>query len=271
MIAVPVGTPGTASMWDVSTPNAARRRRYSCPWGSSPTLPTNRAAAPARAAATAWLAPFPPKRYSMSPDITVSPVRGCRSIGRWRSWLSEPNTTTLPITPPRVAAAGPAGRLQPRAAAGNRFLDGAAPRPERFSHEHVRRLRRPSGDRGALGHRRVRRRDDQPDDPRAGRPRAAGRARAVRVAHRPWRRRGLPPGARDDHRRDAPLRRRAARAGPGDRQGPRHTGRPRRRTPARRRRRPGPPHRRLPPPPGPAGTRPRPGRRRRVRWSDDRR
>ena len=57
--AVPLG-PDTAETASVPTPLARRWASSVTAAASSPTEPTNCTCAPARAAATAWLAPFPP-------------------------------------------------------------------------------------------------------------------------------------------------------------------------------------------------------------------
>src|SRR5580704_11186017 len=58
--AIPVDTPGVSWTQRVATPSAARRNLSSPPNESVPTRPSMVTSAPRRAAATAWLAPFPP-------------------------------------------------------------------------------------------------------------------------------------------------------------------------------------------------------------------
>ena len=62
------------------------------PLSSFPTLPRNETLPPARTAATAWLAPFPPGIHSYPPPRILSPPTGMRSVFITRSIL------TLPIT-----------------------------------------------------------------------------------------------------------------------------------------------------------------------------
>lgn len=59
MCAMPLG-PGTWRRPCTSTPASASVERISAPNPSSPTAPRNATSPPARAAAIAWLAPFPP-------------------------------------------------------------------------------------------------------------------------------------------------------------------------------------------------------------------
>ena len=60
MSAVPDGE-STSRRWETSTPWAARCVRRLWPARSVPTAPTKRVGMPERAAAAAWLAPFPPR------------------------------------------------------------------------------------------------------------------------------------------------------------------------------------------------------------------
>ncbi len=86
-----------------SIPRAVSRCRYAVPPASSPTHPTMATFAPAAAAATAWLAPLPPASRTRPVPSTVSPGRGCRSTRVTRSTLSDPSTTTRPVTTARHA------------------------------------------------------------------------------------------------------------------------------------------------------------------------
>lgn len=72
-------------------------RRWARSWaaaGSSPNAPENCTCAPARAAATAWLAPFPPGVRVNDAASTVSPGRGSASTTNVRSMFTLPTTHT---------------------------------------------------------------------------------------------------------------------------------------------------------------------------------
>ena len=60
MGATPDG-PGTRVTWSVLMPSRSKLASVAVPWSSSPTAATMTTCAPKRAAATAWLAPLPPK------------------------------------------------------------------------------------------------------------------------------------------------------------------------------------------------------------------
>src|SRR5690606_12775740 len=91
MPAVPVGA-STGSACS-SMPSSPARLRASCAPASSPSAQMKRVAAPARAAAVAWLKPLPPGPVRYSPT-RVSPHRGsCGKVQTW-STLNEPTTTT---------------------------------------------------------------------------------------------------------------------------------------------------------------------------------
>lgn len=93
IIAVPLG-PGTVTV--LSSPTALARR-WARSWaaaGSSPNAPENCTCAPARAAATAWLAPFPPGVRVNDAASTVSPGRGSASTTNVRSMFTLPTTHT---------------------------------------------------------------------------------------------------------------------------------------------------------------------------------
>ncbi len=62
------------------------------PESSSPTQPIIRTSAPSRRAATAWLAPLPPRFTRSVPAETVSPTRGRRGSATVKSTLAEPIT-----------------------------------------------------------------------------------------------------------------------------------------------------------------------------------
>jgi hypothetical protein len=64
------------------------------PKASSPAQPTIAVRAPRRAAATAWLAPFPPGTVENPLPATVSPGKGSRATRATRSMLRLPTTTT---------------------------------------------------------------------------------------------------------------------------------------------------------------------------------
>jgi hypothetical protein len=77
MSAVPV-SPAVMRVASV-TPAPRRLLRSSAPASSSPSSATNVVAAPARAAATAWLAPLPPGCRAPPVASTVSPGAGMAS------------------------------------------------------------------------------------------------------------------------------------------------------------------------------------------------
>ena len=136
-------------------PSAASSRSASSPRSSAPTAPTIATRAPARAAATAWLAPFPPPWRAKVPPVTVSPARGRRATETTRSALTDPTTTTDGSTwPPRVRARAavraraPRPRTRRRARAANARCRGSratqAPRRRRAGRRR-RRTRRGRG------------------------------------------------------------------------------------------------------------------------------
>src|SRR5690625_5827460 len=61
---------------------------------ASPTQPTNWIGAPARPAATAWFAPFPPRTKVKSSPRNVSPGRGNLEENVVRSAVTDPTTRT---------------------------------------------------------------------------------------------------------------------------------------------------------------------------------
>src|SRR5690606_12999185 len=69
----------------------------SAPPASSPSAHTKLVAAPARAAATAWLNPLPPGPLRYSP-ARVAPGAGSSAHRHTWSTLNDPTTTTLPAT-----------------------------------------------------------------------------------------------------------------------------------------------------------------------------
>ena len=82
--------------------------------GVAPTAPTIVVRAPARAAATAWLAPLPPRTDVKRVPKTVSPGRGSGEAAAVRSTLMLPTTTTAPEPVDARPAADPVvtmGRL----------------------------------------------------------------------------------------------------------------------------------------------------------------
>src|SRR4051812_15276273 len=91
--ATPVAA-GTRATAETSTPSPARSATASSPRSSVPTAPTMRTVAPCRAAATAWLALFPPPWRSKVPPVTVSPGPGSVAARTTRSRLTEPITYT---------------------------------------------------------------------------------------------------------------------------------------------------------------------------------
>src|ERR1700747_1086334 len=83
-------------------PSFARRSRAPSPKLSFPYAPRKVTSPPARAAATAWLAPLPPPKVLNSPPRTVSPGFGRRSQKTTRSVLDEPATSTRGLEDPVV-------------------------------------------------------------------------------------------------------------------------------------------------------------------------
>src|SRR5260221_12832128 len=73
----------------------ASPRSAAPPKSSAPRAPTKLTRAPARAAATAWLAPLPPAARTNPPPRTVSPGSGKRSQATPRSVFELPTTTML--------------------------------------------------------------------------------------------------------------------------------------------------------------------------------
>jgi hypothetical protein len=76
----PTPVPAALSMPTASRsiPSASRAARNRLPNSSAPTRPTMAVAAPARAAATAWLKPLPPRNVSNPVPTSVSPGVGRR-------------------------------------------------------------------------------------------------------------------------------------------------------------------------------------------------
>ena len=69
----------------------------------------------ARAAPTAWFAPFPPAAIENSPPRIVSPGRGIRPIWRIMSVFELPTTTIRPaigLHPQSLVGCGPFSRLR---------------------------------------------------------------------------------------------------------------------------------------------------------------
>src|SRR5690606_4543556 len=81
-----------------SIPSSAARRRASAAPGSSPNAHRKVVAAPARAAAIAWLKPLPPGPLAYSP-ASVAPGAGSSAQRHTWSTLNEPTTTTPPRAP----------------------------------------------------------------------------------------------------------------------------------------------------------------------------
>src|SRR6185437_9020119 len=90
--AAPVDTSGITRTPEVRTPIALKFFTVSAPNMSPPTAATMSTRAPQRAAATAWLAPLPPKPMSNPVPNTVSPPLGTTSLMNCRSVLQLPTT-----------------------------------------------------------------------------------------------------------------------------------------------------------------------------------
>src|SRR5690606_18264842 len=110
MITATPDAPYTVRTSDVSTPDAVSRARSVTPNESEPIAPRNVHAAPARPAATAWLAPFPPGTIANSRPSTVSPGRGRVGAVATRSMLALPATTTRGASSTRDRTLGSADR-----------------------------------------------------------------------------------------------------------------------------------------------------------------
>ncbi len=94
IMASPVGASAvmrTPSWPTPSSRSAASRRR---PKSSSPTQPAMRTPAPSLAAATAWLAPFPPGVNRAAEPSTVAPGSGRRGTVTEISMFRLPSTVT---------------------------------------------------------------------------------------------------------------------------------------------------------------------------------
>src|SRR6266436_4832454 len=98
MRAVPVWASDVCCTKLRSTPCAAKNAFSSSPKESLPSRPISLVGAPSFAAATAWLAPLPPGKYSTALPAMVSPIRGCRSAVATTSMLMLPATKTRAMT-----------------------------------------------------------------------------------------------------------------------------------------------------------------------------
>ena len=103
-----------------SMPAAASWSRRNRPASSRPRAPTKVVAAPARAAATAWLRPLPPACSAKSVPRTVSPGAGRRGVEATRSRLALPTTQTSGASGAHGAAPSCAGRRVRRRGRGRR-------------------------------------------------------------------------------------------------------------------------------------------------------
>jgi hypothetical protein len=83
----------TVLIGPVFTPACSRLSRNSTPNVSLPSFPRMVTAAPRRAAATAWFAPFPPEKVRNVDPATVSPARGMWLEEATKSRLILPTTT----------------------------------------------------------------------------------------------------------------------------------------------------------------------------------
>ncbi len=93
MGATPLDTPGVIITREASMPRAWKFWMVAGPNRSSPTRATIETLAPHNRAATAWLAPLPPKpRWNSRPKM-VSPGRGNWSVKVVRSTFALPTTT----------------------------------------------------------------------------------------------------------------------------------------------------------------------------------
>jgi hypothetical protein len=109
MITATPDPPYTTRRWPVSTPDAVSLARSVTPNESEPIAPRNEQRAPARVAAIAWLAPFPPGTVVKPSPSTVSPGLGSTGAVATRSMLALPTTTTRGA-PPRSGGFTPPAR-----------------------------------------------------------------------------------------------------------------------------------------------------------------
>jgi hypothetical protein len=91
--ATPVELSTTVFTCERSTPPDLNSSSALSAWTSSPTAPIITTSAPARRAASAWLAPLPPGALANDGPCTVSPGFGRRSTRAVRSRLIDPGTT----------------------------------------------------------------------------------------------------------------------------------------------------------------------------------
>ena len=92
--ATPEGCAPSRVTQETSNPSSLKRARASSPRESLPRRATKATCPPARAAATAWLAPFPPAAVRNSPPRRVSPGLGTWATRRIISSVLELPTTT---------------------------------------------------------------------------------------------------------------------------------------------------------------------------------
>ncbi len=101
IIAIPVGVPTTVLTRLSSTPSDRSACRSVRPKSSSPAQPTIATCIPAsrasRAAATAWLAPFPPGAKAAAPPSTVAPGTGRSGTVTEMSMFRLPSTVSLAV------------------------------------------------------------------------------------------------------------------------------------------------------------------------------
>ena len=94
IMASPVAAPAATRTFPASTPSFSSAASSRLPKSSSPTQPAIRACAPSRAAATAWLAPFPPGVKVAAEPSTVAPGDGSRGTVTEISMFRLPSTVT---------------------------------------------------------------------------------------------------------------------------------------------------------------------------------
>ncbi len=94
IMARPVGVCVTARTPAASTPSSRSAATSRLPNSSYPTQPTRRTSAPSLAAATAWLAPFPPGVKRAAEPSTVAPGPGSRGTVTEISMFRLPSTVT---------------------------------------------------------------------------------------------------------------------------------------------------------------------------------
>ena len=139
MSATPEAAPGRPARGSCRSPRGGTGRAHWRPSASSPTAVRKTTSAPARRAATAWLAPLPPGPVWNVPPRHVSPAAGRRGRRTVMSVLLDPRTTTsgmasrLPRCPAWGVSPVPAADCNGSRMRGDRGRFPAGPGPARVS------------------------------------------------------------------------------------------------------------------------------------------